>query len=514
MNVVAFPTQGEVLQFVFDAFGVLPRKHERDENFDEARKKSTQTALRRLANEVGQLDPNLGKLLTTFSYLIAGVLPPREFLAFGDVFFDLFDTYRYALRTEGTYLTKSETAKWFLLQSAAPRLAISLAKQLQRYNVAADGLLVPPDALWYLPERDGDSWRWPLERVMRWTYDLAGTSIQRFHCPDDTDLTLLSKNLESAKNWLAGRNLPSWSSLLKNFDESFEALDRLRAKQKLPSLSETQKVSIRIALFLSRAATYVSMLVVKHFGNEALEEFFTRYCLVAECMVDDTQKVREYVQRLITREQFPTSEWDNVWFDVVTDYWHKFVARRDRLSDALASGRITVNEAIEASRAFGRFAAFEFEHPGAFAPQHAVPDGFVELLLDGFALRKSSALNISSIEAYRTRLENRGLTKALPWMVPWQRSTYYYRDRKYAAAYPFMQEAYERAQYCAGAHQYLLVNHYIELAAKNDKWKEFTQGVHWATYLGIEVRWLRKSPTTKENLEFVFEMMKRAVYSS
>ena len=63
MTVIAFPTQGEVLQFAFDAFGVLPRKHERGENFDEARKKSTQTALRRLAEEVGQLDENLGQLL-------------------------------------------------------------------------------------------------------------------------------------------------------------------------------------------------------------------------------------------------------------------------------------------------------------------------------------------------------------------------------------------------------------------------------------------------------------------
>lgn len=512
MSIVAFPTQGEVLHFAFDAFGVLPRKHEQDESFDETSKKSTQTALRRLANGVGQLDQNLGKLLTTFSYLIAGVLPPREFLAFGDVFFDLFDTYQHTLKTEGTYLTKSETAKWFLLDRAAPRLAISLAKQLQRYNVAADGLLVPPDAYWYLPKRDGDGWQWPLERVMRWAYDLAGASIHGFHCPDDAELALLSKNVESAKNWLAGRNLPSWSSLLKNFNESFEALDRFRAKQKLPAIPEAQKLSIRIALFLSRAATYVSNLVQKHFGNETLEEFCTRYCLVAECLVDDTQTVRESVQKLITREQLPTSEWDNVWFDVVTDYWHKFVVRRDRLSDAVVGGHITIDEAIESSRVFGRFAALEFEHPEAFAPQHSIPDGFGELLFDGLALRKSGDLSISSIEAYRTRLENGGLSNALSWMVPWQRSTYHYRDGNYAEAFPFIQEAYERAQYCAGMNQYLLVNQYIELSAKNDKWKEFTQGVHWATYLGIEVRWLRKKPPTKENLEFVFEMMKRAFY--
>lgn len=512
MKIVGFPTQGEVLRFVFDACGVLPRKHDRDESFDEVRKKSTQTKLGRLADEVGQLDPNLGELLGTLSYLIAGVLPPREFSAFGDVFFDLFDTYRYALKTEGTYLTKSETAEWFLLESVGPRLAISLAKHLQRHNVAADGLLVPADAFWYLPKRDGDSWQWPLERVMRWAYELAGTSIQRFHCPDDTDLALLSKNLESAKKWLAGRNLPSWSSLLKNFDESFEALDRCLAMQGLPPLPETQKTSIRTALFLSRTATYISMHVLKHFGDETLQEFGRRYRLVAESIVDDTQRVSEFVQQLIAREQLPASEWDTVWFDVVTDYWNKFVARQDLLSQAVASGRITVDEAIDATRTFGRLAALQFERPEEFAPLHSIPDGFGELLLDGFAVRKSRDLSLSGIEAYRIRLENLELTETLPWMVPWQRSTYCYRERKYSEAYKFIREAYERARYCAGAHQYLLVNQYIELAAKNDKWKEFTQGVHWASYLGIEVRWLRDKSATKANLEFVFEILKRAEY--
>lgn len=98
-------------------------------------------------------------------------------------------------------------------------------------------------------------------------------------------------------------------------------------------------------------------------------------------------------------------------------------------------------------------------------------------------------------------------------MVPWQYSSYYYRSGRYAEAYPFIQEAYERAQYCAGDNQYLIVNQYIELSAKNNKWKEFTRGIQWATYLGIEVRWLRKDSPTKENLKFVFGMMKKAVYS-
>lgn len=500
------------MQFAFDAFGVLPRKHESDERFDETKKKSTQTALRRLAKEEGLLDENLGELLVTFSYLVAGALPRRESLAFGDVFFDLFETYRNALSTEGTYLTKLETAKWQMLERTAPRLAISLAKHIQQHNVAATGLLAPADEFWYLPKRDGNTWRWPLERVMRWAYDLAGTSVRQFHCPDGTDSALLDKNLESAKNWLAGRRLPSWSSLLKNFDESFNALDRTREKEGLPLLPEGQKVSIRTALFLSRASTYASTLVLKHFGDATLEEFCTRYCMVAERIVDNTKAVSEFVQELIVREHIPPSAWDGVWFDVVADYWDQFSERQVHVSQAVSSGRITVDEAIEESRPFGRLATLPFERPDALNPQHSIPDGFGELLLEGLDLQKSFELSLSRIDAYRTRLENRGLMDKLSWMVPWQQSTFYYREGRYTEAYPFIQAAYERAQYCAGAKQYELVNRYIELSAKNDKWKAFTQGIRWATYLGIEVRLLRKSEPTKEKLEFVYESLKRIVY--
>lgn len=56
MNPVSFPTQGEVIQFAFDALGVLPRKHDDNASFDETQKKTTQKALQRLALDEGTLD--------------------------------------------------------------------------------------------------------------------------------------------------------------------------------------------------------------------------------------------------------------------------------------------------------------------------------------------------------------------------------------------------------------------------------------------------------------------------
>jgi hypothetical protein len=52
-----------------------------------------------------------------------------------------------------------------------------------------------------------------------------------------------------------------------------------------------------------------------------------------------------------------------------------------------------------------------------------------------------------------------------------------------------------------------LLSQYIELAAKNDKWRDFNRGIEWTTYLGFKVRWLRQVEKTEEKLLFVFELM-------
>jgi hypothetical protein len=136
----------------------------------------------------------------------------------------------------------------------------------------------------------------------------------------------------------------------------------------------------------------------------------------------------------------------------------------------------------------GSVSLIEFENTKAFAPLHSPPKKFDELLLDGIALRASKDLSIADIESYRQRLLVAEMTQTLPWMTPWLRSTHCYREQRYSEAYPHAMEAYEGAQYCAGARQCLLLNQYIDLAAKSNKWKEFRKAALWAEYLGIEVR--------------------------
>jgi hypothetical protein len=515
MNSVSFPTQGEVIQFVFDALGVLPRKNDDDASLDETGKKSIQKALQRLALEEGALDQRLGEMVRALSFLVAGTVKPRVCLVLGDILSDLFEIYQNTLRDEGTFLTKSDTVKWFSLESAAFRLPISVAKHLQRYNVAADGLVTPAEIYWYLPTRGPDGWIWPLEKVMRWAYQLAGISAQKFHCPDGVGHSTQAQNYDSAKNWLTGRGrgAPTWATLLKNFNQSFDALDQRQTEPNCSPLSENQKNSIRMALFAARATTYISKSMLAHHGDAVLQEFCLRYDIVANCVVEDAQKVSNCVQRIITKQNISLSEQDGLWEAVCTDYWRQFADNQYEVTQALNNNRITNAEAVDISCRRGLLASLPFQKPEAFAPQHSIPDGFSEAISDGFALRKNSDLSIDKIEEYAARLDDCGLSHVLPWMVPWQKATYHYRAERYEDAYPFIQDAFEKAQYCAGRNQYLLLNKYIELAAKNNKWRDFKRGIEWATYLGFEVRWLRQDEPTDENLQFVYEVMKKAVYT-
>jgi hypothetical protein len=514
MNPVSFPTQGEVVQFTFDALGVLPRKHDDDASFDETQKKSTQKALQRLALEEGTLSQQrLGEMIQTLSYLVAGSIQPRECFALSDILLDLFDIYLNTLRDEGTFLTKAETARYFLLSSVALRLPMSVAKHIQRYNVAADGLVVPDEIYWYLPSKDANGWTFPLEKVMRWAYEVAGVSIQKFHWPDCADPTTNEKNLQSAKKWLTDRHLPSWPALLKNFNQSFDALSRMREKQGLPVLSDTKKNSIRTALFIARASTYISKSIVSHHGDAALEEFCSRYLISADCVNDDIHKIRDYVQKFIAHHDIPSTKWDSVWFYISTDYWVQFADQHYSVIQALKRQQITMAEAVEIARKIGRFAALPLEKPEKFSSQHSTPQGFIEAFLDGLELSKSTDFSIEKIKKYEKHLDSCGLSHVLPWMAPWQHAIYYYRAEQYEKAYPFIKDAFEKARYCAGNKQYTLLNQYIELAAKNDKWQDFKKGIEWATYLGFEVRWLRKDEQTEEKLKFVFYMMQRARYA-
>ena len=128
-------------------------------------------------------------------------------------------------------------------------------------------------------------------------------------------------------------------------------------------------------------------------------------------------------------------------------------------------------------------------------------------------MKNNAEATEEQIESFKKELDQSNVSIHLPWLFDWVQGAHYYRKEKYEIAYPFFKKAFEAARYCAGKNQYKLVNQYIELAAKNNKWIDFKQGIEWALYLDIKIRWLREKEPNKQNLDFVYTIMKKANYT-
>lgn len=520
---IGFPSQGELIKFVFDAAGLLATKRNELEGLDETTKKSIQTALRRLASEDGSLSERFAEMTELLNGALIGSIPqPKVILASGDVLFDLFGVYNAVIRDDGTYLGKTETIRWIISRYLVPRLALSVNKHLLAYNVAADKLITPQDSQWFLPSIDGESITWPLKKVMRWAYDLCGCSHTHFHHPDkNTEVAeaQLQQNLDNAANWLADKGLPSLGALLWNFDRSFESLRSCKNPKHRRDIPDLAKRSIRVALLIARISTYVCKELQRHLGATFLAETIEQYRRHSAWIAADTTVIQRSVAEYLAQNDVPPEELDRLWRVVSDHFWRRLAENEvhsghllHRLFEQSANGMLPEEEIQRLTEQYGKFLVLAEMEAWERQRQMTPPEAFQGQLLAGFDLKKCPTTTHEEIDQYAEMLKANGVEDLLPWMVPWLRGVLLYRSENFEAAFSHFQLAFEKAKYCAGNKQYDLVNRYVELSAKTDHWREFKKGVHWAKYLGISIRLLRDDEPTDENLRPVFRMMKKITY--
>lgn len=509
-----FATQGELVKFAFNAFGVMAGNQHTDlSGLDETQKGTIQKQLSRLAKEKGMLLPNFGEAIRNLSYILTAYLPNIQLIeTVGDCLFDLHEAYSALVCQEGTFLNKQETLRYFISKHAIPVLVVSLNKSLFTRGLIDCELSTPDDKFWYLPTVDDGRIELPLAKVMRWAYERCGTSQTQFHFPGmsaKSDNHELQQNLASAGKWARGTSLPALPTLLHNFKESFRA-----QYEKGFEVPRQLQVSILVALAVARVASYVIRELEAVYGASYLEEVCKQYCDYATWIADDVNELKAELTSVMQR-----ADSLETWFRVCTHYWFFFnenqldaIETMQRLQNARRGQPIPSDVIEELQHKYGRFAVLVPLDLAKRQMQFVPPEGFGELLHRGFDLKNDETTQLRHIEEYAAQVTAYGLEELLCWMVPWLRAVFYYRQKCFQVAMGYFQTAFENAKYRAGENQYKLVNQYIEVSAKNDNRKGFKKGVEWAQYLGLEIRWLRKDEPTEEKLDFVFHMMKIARY--
>ncbi len=513
-----FATQGELVKLAYDAFGVLPRKEASHDDIDETQKKAIQKQLVRLAKEEGGLLSNFEQVIQTLSSILTAYLPSLEVMsAIGDPFDDLLEAYSRLVREEGTYLSKAETLQYFISTKAIPLLVVSLNQSLLKHRLADLALETPEDTFWYLPTiaEDG-SLVLPLEKVMRWVYARGELSQTQFHYPGknpQSDNNALQQNLDNAIKWTRGARLPAVPALFRNFEESFAAL-----AQRGREITKELQFSILVALMVARVSSYLTREITDAYDHQYLADVCQQFREYALWIADDVSEFKAELAPVMQRQE-STESAQFVWLNACSHYWTFFDSKLAAVADTVQrlkndrpGARIRDDVLAALKSKYGLFAVCSLQdliqRQSAFLPPH----GFAELLNHGFWLKKNAATRMDQIDEYAALVAAYGLGEQLCWMVPWLRGIYHYRKEEFEAAMPHFQAAFENAKYRAGKYQYKLVNHYVEIAAKNDDRRCFKKGIEWAQYLGIKVRWLRDDEPTEEKLDYVYFMLKIARY--
>lgn len=515
---VCFATQGELIRLAFDAFGVLPRKEADRDEFDEAAKKNIQKQLERLAKEEGHLASNFGEAVRLLGGMLMDYLPSTRMVqAIGDPLSDLHYGYNQVVRTEGTYLNKAQTLRYFISIKAVPLLVISLNQSLLRHKIADFQLETPEDEFWYLPSiTSAGEMTMPLAKVMRWAYARCGISQTQFHYPGKnaaSDDYALQHNLDNAINWIRNPSPPALSALIKNFTTSFKT--HAQCGREIPP---PVQASVLTSLVLARVTSHIAELIAQAYGVEYLEDVCNQFRDYSQWIAEDVNEFKTELQPVMQRQASPEMAWVT-WQHACGDFWGSFDAKVDHVADTLRQiesanvGTPIPDEIIAAlTIEYGRFAVCTrmdlYERTLLLSP----PEGFFDMLNQGFTLKHDPCTRWSTIEEYAERINSLGLENHLCWIAPWLRAVYHYRKGEFVAALDHYQVAFEYAKYRAGKYQYDLVNQFIEVAAKNDSRRRFKKGIEWAQYLDIKVRWLRNDEPTEENLNYVYGMLKIARY--
>lgn len=516
-----YPTQGEVVRFLYAAAGVLAEKRDQAP-LGATERKALRKALQRLAAEEGELEENFGEMIKQLAFLVAGHLElARMVLAVGEVVSDLLDIYQQAIRDEGTFLNKDDTVRWLVRDRWVTAAALSIARNITRFGLRPLALYLPPAAGWYVPGLAHGKPLWPLQKVWRWIYEQTGLSQTEFHYKErnaeESDVER-QRDLENAQNWLQGKHLPSAAALRWTVDRAFSARPGgEQGTSGMPRLpTPLHQEGVHVALFLARCSTHVSQELAERFG----EDFLAQVCKLFErdlaLALEETHGVDALISQLADQHNLspldPELRTDaiNLWDDNLRARRRQAGTELDWLNQ---TGGLTGDTLDELVKAYGALPVLPLADWLQRPRGHEIPPGFQTALFEGLQLAEDRELTGQQIDEYDASLQASDARALLPWMVPWLRFLNCYRSHDDTAAWTWISDAYKQARYRAGSKQYKIVNQYIELAAKVGDRVAFRKGVNWARYVGIDVRWLRDKDPTPENIDFAMEVFRRSRYS-
>ena len=514
----SFPTLREVMKFLFNTTDIIPANSDT--------KKTIQRQLQRLAKEETELENNAKNLFYVFCYNLEAFID-NERVSNAIIYSIglLIGKYQYEVKTNGACISREYVYRWLIGNELLNSFVFAQHKYFLMFNVAASGLIAPDDAYWWLPDIDENHVEWPLAKAFKWIYSQLGINQTHFHYPDHNDLSKevdyqLRQNLENASNWQRGKRLPSLENLIQNLTDSLQALKSTRQKNYRRKIDENTLSSFKLALFIALIATKISLLISQNLGQDFLGTIISDFKRQNHRLQKASSPLRNDVARIQRAWEITSQhEMDRIWKERSMMFWEDYEGLFTRNIPTIqawqrkhAGSELGFSELRFLTTHMGSFYAGQYILQVRNAPHQWYPKNFHDYRIKGMKLKNSGMTTKEAISDFSLKLANEGLEPNLGWLKNWIWGAYFYREENWEEAFPYFRDAFEHAKYSAGESQYKLVNQYIEVCAKNNKWREFKKGVYWAKYLGLEIRWLRNTDGNEVDMRETFNLMKKLIY--
>lgn len=505
------------MKFIFNTTDVI--------FLDSVNKKSVQKKLQRLANEEGNISDKLEELFSIFHHNLKVIIDDERVTnAIISSVYLVFNKYEEVVRKHGACISRELVYKWLIKNVVLNTLVFALHKYFFMFNLPASSLIAPEEKYWWLPEIDDSGIEWPLSKTFKWIYTSLNINQTHFHYPDHNNPKKidyrLKQNLENASEWQQGKRNPGLENLLQNLDDSLQAMESTPQEKYRRKIDAKSRTSFRIVLFIARMSTCISKMLADNFGQDFLETVVDDFKKQDRRLKKTSRLLRHRVDE-IQRSWGITSlsKMDRIWWKHSESFWESFEDSCIKNIPIIQAwlrehenSELGLSELRFLLARMGSFYAGLFLLQQKSAVHKWYPPRFFELHARGLELKDSREITEELIENYGLELKKENLEQNLGWLENWIWGAYYYRKEKWDKAYPRFRSAFKQAKYTAGGHQYKLVNQFIEVSAKNNKWRDFKRGVSWADYLGIGIRWLRGPDRTEDDLKLAYTFMQTGVY--
>lgn len=483
-----FPSQGDLIKFAYDAFGIIPSNSEQILDL-KIENKSFQKSLQRLAKEDhSNYLKNFNDHMQALINAIVDMFPSYQ-LRSGilDTLQDLFQCYLGIVLENHTYLDQKESFKFIIFSTILPRLPISILKYKECYADYFGNICSPKEFYWFLGNAD----QTPLSYIMQWIYDSESLTCEEFHTLlprqlNDKNDTQDEKDLWNAKKWLNNKSLPSISNLKSTFERAFKSHD----------INAKRQESYLFFLLIARLSTYCIRQIKKIYGLETLAVIMAKTRQYTDAIYKDfhlfyDDEMKASLQKkkvIITQHPYSVEHKTNV------DEMLNFAVFKSFSKNCLQPCQELALH-IQNVGHTNDFPDFDDTYPANFN-LITVKDSF------NFLQQQSQSNQyLSNIENYHKGyfevLDNKLPFEAwleeykychnnivYPWLEQWIRAVLAFKNNDPTSALDYMEKAFDTIRYSAGKHQERFIEDYLLISLANDKgYKNFKQTYKWGVFM-------------------------------